>query len=81
MAARLRTVLSPPSSSDGGETDGGALSLMNYVVQPHINPYYKTISPENPEGSAYNRYPECRDLLHEEMKLLPGLCNEFGVKL
>jgi len=81
MAARLKTVLSPPSSSEGGELDDGVLSLINYVTQPHINPYCKTVSSENPEGSAYNRYPECLELLREEMKLLPGLCKEFGLKL
>ena len=81
MAARLKTVLSPPSSSEGGGLDDGVLSLINYVAQPHINPYCKTVSSENPEGSAYNRYPECLELLREEMKLLPGLCKEFGLKL
>ena len=81
MAARLKTVLSPPSSSEGGGLDDGVLSLINYVSQPHINPYCKTVSSENPEGSAYNRYPECLELLREEMKLLPGLCKEFGLKL
>ena len=80
MAARLQAVLSPPSSSEGGGDDG-ALALINYVAQPHINPYCNTGSSENPYGSDYNRHPECLELLHDEMKLLPGLCKEFGLKI
>jgi uncharacterized protein YidB (DUF937 family) len=81
MAARLQAVLSPPSSSEGGGGDDGALALINYVAQPHINPYCNTGSSENPYGSDYNRHPECLELLHDEMKLLPGLCKEFGLKI
>ena len=85
-ATRLKMFLSAPQKQanevmTASETmiNENALSRMNYILHPQINPYYKTISSDNPSGSTYLRYESCLELLNAESQMLLEVCKEFGI--
>lgn len=61
----------------GNET----ISFLNYGLNEQTNQYHKTVSTDNPLGSAYKSRPECLKLMTEEVKLIAELAKEFGVQV